>query len=290
MGNHAKPPEPSDPGPLARLLLPLAIGFAVLAFFSLQSSNGPSSPRSVSYSEIKELIRDGDVREATLEATAIVAVLRSPESDGTERVRAITPQQPDPALLPLLEEMGVIVTAEEPRGPSVLLSLLPWILLIVLLRLAQPPHDGRRDQRRTAGRDRRFSGWPGIQAHQVHPQGHVRRRRGSGRSQARSVGTGRVPARSGPLSKSRCHRAAWRPVDGATGHRQDAAGAGLGRRGGCAVLFDLGLGIHRGFRGRWRGPRAQDVRRGTQAGALDHLYRRAGQHRAHPGHRAGRRP
>lgn len=130
MRNHAKPPEPSDPGPLARLLLPLAIGFAVLAFFSLQSSNGPSSPRSVSYSEIKELIRDGDVREATLEATAIVAVLRSPESDGTERVRAITPQQPDPALLPLLEEMGVIVTAEEPRGPSVLLSLLPWILLI----------------------------------------------------------------------------------------------------------------------------------------------------------------
>ena len=130
MGNHAKPPEPSEPDPLARLLLPLLIGFAVLTFLSFQSSDGLSSPRSVSYSEIKELIRDGEVRETTLEATAVIAVLRSPQSDGTERVRAITPQQPDPALLPLLEEMGVIVTAEEPRAPSVLLSFLPWILLI----------------------------------------------------------------------------------------------------------------------------------------------------------------
>lgn len=130
MGNHAKPPEPSAPGPLARLLLPLIAGFAVLAFLSLQSSDGLSTPRSVSYSEIKELIRDGEVREATLEATAIVVVLRSPESDGTERVRAITPQQPDPALLPLLEEMGVTVMAEEPSAPSVLLSFLPWILIL----------------------------------------------------------------------------------------------------------------------------------------------------------------
>jgi cell division protease FtsH len=45
-------------------------------------------------------------------------------------VRAITPQQPDAGLLPLLEEMGVTVTAEEPRAPSVLISLLPWILIL----------------------------------------------------------------------------------------------------------------------------------------------------------------
>ena len=130
MGNHAKPPEPSDPGPLVRLLLPLIIGFAVLAFLTFESPNGLAPSRTVSYSEIKDLIRDGEIREATLEATAIVAVLRRPEPDGTERVRAITPQQPDPALLPLLEEMKVMVTAEEPKAPSVLLSFLPWIILI----------------------------------------------------------------------------------------------------------------------------------------------------------------
>ncbi len=130
MGNHAKPPGPSDSSPLARLLFPLIIGVTVLAFISLHFPNGLSSPRSVSYSEIRELIRDRKVREVTLEATAIVAFLHGPESEWTDRVRAIAPQQPDPALLPLLEEMGVIVTAEEPRGPSALLSFLPWVLLI----------------------------------------------------------------------------------------------------------------------------------------------------------------
>ena len=124
------PPEPSDPDPPARLWWLLAIGMAVVAFLSLQLPIGSSAPRSVSYSEIKKLIRHGAVSEATLEATAIVAVLRRPAADVAERVRAITPQQPDPALLPLLEEKGVIVTAEEPRTPSILISILPWILIL----------------------------------------------------------------------------------------------------------------------------------------------------------------
>jgi cell division protease FtsH len=130
MGNHGIPPKPSDAGPLARLWWLFAIGVAVVAFLSLQLPIGSPAPKSVSYSEIKKLIRDGSVSEATLKATAIVAVLRSPAADSAERVRAITPQQPDPALLPLLEEKGVIVTAEEPRTPSILISLLPWILIL----------------------------------------------------------------------------------------------------------------------------------------------------------------
>ena len=46
-------------------------------------------------------------------------------------MRAVTPQQPDPALLPLLEEQGVVVTAQPPRTPSVLISLLPWLVILV---------------------------------------------------------------------------------------------------------------------------------------------------------------
>lgn len=130
MGNHATPPKPSDPGPIARLLLPFAVALAIFAFMSMQSPNGSSSPKTVSYSEVKDLIRSGEVSEATLEATAIVAVLQNPMADGTEQVRAITPQQPDPALLPMLEEKGVTVTAEEPQTPSLLISFLPWILLL----------------------------------------------------------------------------------------------------------------------------------------------------------------
>jgi cell division protease FtsH len=130
MGNQAKPPEPSDPGSPARLLWPLIIGLIVFAFLTMQLPNGSTAPKPISYTEIKELIRKGDVHEATLEAAAIVAVLRTGAGDGTELVRAITPQQPDPALLPLLEEKGVIVTAKEPQEPSVLISFLPWILIL----------------------------------------------------------------------------------------------------------------------------------------------------------------
>ncbi len=69
--------------------------------------------------------------EATLGDSTIEGVLRDPTSGGIEKVRAVTPQQPDPTLLPLLEEQQVLVTAEEPRVPSVLLSFLPWLLILV---------------------------------------------------------------------------------------------------------------------------------------------------------------
>lgn len=131
MGNHGAPPGPPEPQPLGRLLWPLVVGLAVFALLSSQFPTGSSAPRLVSYSEIKDRIRQGDVTEATLEATAIVAVLRSSAEDGGERVRAITPHQPDPDLLPLLEDAGVIITAEEPTTPSILLSFLPWILILV---------------------------------------------------------------------------------------------------------------------------------------------------------------
>lgn len=131
MANHAKPPErPNPPGP-GLLLWPLVVGLAIFAFLSLQTPGGSPTPTPISYTEIKRLIGNGEVSEATLEATAIVAVLRKPPAEGAGKVRAVTPQQADPELLPLLEEMGVIVTAEEPRTPSVLISLLPWILILV---------------------------------------------------------------------------------------------------------------------------------------------------------------
>ena len=115
---------------MSRLVWPLVFMLLGFLFLSMQMPPGTSAPTETSYSEIKALIRSGKVREATLEETAIVATLHGPTSEGTSRVRAITPQQPDAGLLPLLEEMGVTVTAEEPRAPSVLVSLLPWILIL----------------------------------------------------------------------------------------------------------------------------------------------------------------
>ncbi|TVQ06011.1 MAG: ATP-dependent metallopeptidase FtsH/Yme1/Tma family protein, partial [Roseinatronobacter sp.] len=112
------------------MLWPLAFGLVALTFLLTQQPADNGASVTVPYSEIKTLIRNGEIREATLEENAIVAVLQDRRADSVARVRAVTPAQPDPALLPLLEDMGVTVIAEAPRAPSTLIWLLPWVLLI----------------------------------------------------------------------------------------------------------------------------------------------------------------
>ena len=250
MGNHAKPPEPSDPGPLVRLLLPLIIGFAVFAFLTFESPNGLAPSRTVSYSEIKDLIRDGEIREATLEATAIVAVLRRPEPDGTERVRAITPQQPDPALLPLLEEMKVMVTAEEPKAPSALLSFLPWIILIGFYIWLSRRMMGGGISGGLPGGIGDFLG--GRSSKPTKPTRKVTFADVAGQDQAKREVSELVEFLRDPERFQKVG-------DGAARYRQDSAGAGIGGRGGCAVLFHFRFGIHRSLRWRGCGPGSQDV-------------------------------
>lgn len=130
MSNHAIPPEPPEKSALTRFLWPVVFVMMLFVMIFFQPNYDSSAPKTISYSEIKTLIRNGDVQQATLEQTAVVAVLHRQTAEGVDRVRAITPQQPDPDLLPLLEEMGVEVTAVEPRTPSSLTWVLPWLLII----------------------------------------------------------------------------------------------------------------------------------------------------------------
>lgn len=129
MGNHSAPPDPSDPPSLSRLVVLLVIATLVIVLANSQFSVSALAPRQVTYNEIKDLIRQGDVSEVTLEASAMTAVLRDSPDDEPIRVRAITPQQPDPHLLPLLEEQGVVVIAREPTSTSNLIYLLPWLVI-----------------------------------------------------------------------------------------------------------------------------------------------------------------
>lgn len=129
MGNHSAPPEPEEPPIISRLLFLLLVGSVVFALLSSQFSPVTPPPRYVTYSEMKDLIRQGDVTEVMLETNAITAQLRNATPSDTQRVRAITPQQPDQELLPLLEDRGVVITAEEPATPSILLSMLPWLVI-----------------------------------------------------------------------------------------------------------------------------------------------------------------
>ena len=76
---------------------------------------------------------------------------------------------------------------------------------------------------------------------------------------------------------------------GPPGHRQDAAGARRGGRGGAAVLQHVGLGLRGDVRGRGRQPRARPVRAGQGPRALHHLHRRDRRRGPPPRRGAGRR-
>ncbi len=123
------PQQPGKPGQDQMLWL-FVLGLVALTFLLTQQPTTPGATVTAPYSEVKTLIRNGDVREVTLEERAIVATLQDQRADGASRVRAITPAQPDPALVPLLENMNITVTAEAPRAPSTLIWFLPWILII----------------------------------------------------------------------------------------------------------------------------------------------------------------
>ncbi|MGO4909149.1 ATP-dependent zinc metalloprotease FtsH [Pseudorhodobacter sp. W20_MBD10_FR17] len=130
MDNHTTPPDKPKFDPRMLPVWQLVIAALIIGSFLFSIVENPSTYQTVSYSEIKQLIRDGGIDQATLEATAITGHLKEPSAEGMETVRAILPQQIDPTLLPLLEEQGVVVTAEEPRTPSILVSFLPWLLIL----------------------------------------------------------------------------------------------------------------------------------------------------------------
>ena len=130
MGNHGVPPSPSRSPFMTLLLWLIPLGLTAIVLISMLTPGISPTTRVVPYSEIKALIREGRVSAATLQATAIIVTLGIKSDGDVERVRAITPQQSDPTLLPLLEEKGVAITAQAPAEQSILPYFLPWILIM----------------------------------------------------------------------------------------------------------------------------------------------------------------
>jgi len=129
MPNAPHPKLPNDESRTLWVIIAFwALVFAafVFSFLTVDYSN----VQVVSYSEIKQLIRNGEVKQALLEDFAITVSGADDFAAATPRFRAVTPSQGDPELLPLLETYGVEITAAEPRGVSVLSYILPWILIL----------------------------------------------------------------------------------------------------------------------------------------------------------------
>ena len=126
------PKNPDDSGPPRPTWQPWVIAGLMLALFAITTIfAGPErGTRELPYSDVKEMIRSGQVTSAVLEENAIVVTRVEGATDTEDSFRAVTPAQGDPTLLPLLEEEGIEISARAPAGGSVLAYLLPWIIII----------------------------------------------------------------------------------------------------------------------------------------------------------------
>lgn len=123
--------RPGDgPNRSQRQMWVLLAGFLLLfLLFSTLFDNQPTQS-TLSYSTVKQMIRDGQVTSVNLQEHAIIITTGEPGAVDAGGFRAVTPAQSDPGLLPLLEQNGVEITAEAPAGVSILSWILPWLLIL----------------------------------------------------------------------------------------------------------------------------------------------------------------
>lgn len=105
----------------------IAIALVVVASVFIQPRE---SEETLTYSALKETIRDGKVQRAELREHVIIIETQVEDGDEPQMFRAVIPPVGDPELLELLEEQGVDITATEPSGVSIFAYMLPWVLIL----------------------------------------------------------------------------------------------------------------------------------------------------------------
>jgi len=116
----------------------VALGFLLIfAMISLLGPKTETSVQTVTYSELKTMIRDGDVSSALLEEHSITVVIGDKDTPDSQQFSAVTPTQEDPTLLPMLEQQNVEITARAPQGVSIISYILPWVLILGVYILLQ---------------------------------------------------------------------------------------------------------------------------------------------------------
>jgi cell division protease FtsH len=129
-------PQPPAGGPYdqpRRMLLLLPLMLAAMWFWKSQTE-GAAQP-TIAYSQLYQWIEQGKVDSVVLDGEVADATLKSPETLDGRQVKALqTNVAPnDSQLLPLLRQKGVRVTVKsqkQPFGVQVLLTLLPWALIV----------------------------------------------------------------------------------------------------------------------------------------------------------------
>ncbi len=108
----------------------LLIALFVFTAFSSVFLTPAAKIQTVSYSALKQMIRDEDVSNAVLQEHSIVINLADRQADAVTAYTAVIPAEGNESLLDLLEARNIDIVAEEPKGDSFLIYLLPWILFL----------------------------------------------------------------------------------------------------------------------------------------------------------------
>lgn len=128
------PRKPNEPKPFdGTVLMWMVIAF--LGYYLIFSGFRPAG-ESIPYTQFKSAVVENRVASVQFEGDQIHGVFRSAATEQQQepqRFTTVVPSTGDEALLPLLEDRAVSVSArssEEPRWFQVLLSVLPWLLII----------------------------------------------------------------------------------------------------------------------------------------------------------------
>ncbi len=108
----------------------------IVAFWTWRSGGKPDLGPEVDYSTAMTWIREGKVKSVVMRGDNLAGELRAPQvTDGTVLMKFQTLAPKDERLIPLLDQQGVAIKAENPEtsvAMQIAVALLPWVLIIGL--------------------------------------------------------------------------------------------------------------------------------------------------------------
>jgi cell division protease FtsH len=125
--------QPPEPWTSRRMLLLLPL--MLTAMWVWKTSTEDSAQPPIAYSELYHWVEQGKVESVILDGEIAEATLKAPESSNERQIKYLRTNVAanDAQLLPLLRQKGVRITVKsqkQPFGVQVLLTLLPWALIV----------------------------------------------------------------------------------------------------------------------------------------------------------------
>ena len=198
---------------------------------------------------------------------------------------------PDDGLVQRLLDAGISTTGEEIEQTSLLMDILGWVLPLVIFIAIGQIISRSLMKKMGGGNSMMFNMGKSDAKVYVKSAEGIKFADVAGEDEAKENLTGdrQLPPRSHQVSGDRRVHAQGRAAGGPSGHRQDHAGQGCGRRGQRALLLHVRLGVRGDVRGHGRVQGARPVQAGQGESSLHRVHRRDRRHRPEAQRRPVRR-